>query len=348
VRNSFANGGNGIVEKPSGRYFAVGYRTTDELTGLRDFHLQLFNSNGSESTWDSYGRVGDDEVAYDIAAARNDEYIIVGYKDPDPGIIQSVFAVKIDAAGDTIWTYRYSGANPKAGQGSEMMMSTPWYHFAAYSVDTTSDGGFVMAGVAEDGDTGVEDFYLVKVNSSGQLVWDRIFGGLADDVAYGVRVREDGRIVVTGITESFGAGDHDCYVVITDSEGNTLETATYGTTGDDRAYALDLTDDGGYIIAGQTNTGSGGAWDAYVVKAEPLEPLSCCIGLTGNVDCSVDQIIDIGDVNEMIRLLFLDPEAEPCCFEEADLDFSGELDIGDLTILQTRLFVTLEPFDPCP
>jgi parallel beta-helix repeat protein len=80
---------------------------------------------------------------------------------------------------------------------------------------------------------------------------------------------------------------------------------------------------------------------------EPACLAVCCTGPTmGNVDCQ--GIIDVGDVTEMIKLLFISVGQEFCCEEEADLDFSSVVDVGDLTMLIQSLFITLDPLDPCP
>lgn len=74
--------------------------------------------------------------------------------------------------------------------------------------------------------------------------------------------------------------------------------------------------------------------------------VSCCTGpTTGNVDCT--GIIDIGDVTVMIQNLFITLN-NPCCQDEADIDQSGLVDIGDLTVLISSLFITLNPMPDCP
>jgi DNA-binding beta-propeller fold protein YncE len=77
------------------------------------------------------------------------------------------------------------------------------------------------------------------------------------------------------------------------------------------------------------------------------EHTGCCSGPTmGNVDCA--GLIDIGDVTELIRLLFIEIGQPFCCEGESDLDYSGVIDIGDVTLLIQSLFITLQPLDPCP
>jgi hypothetical protein len=74
--------------------------------------------------------------------------------------------------------------------------------------------------------------------------------------------------------------------------------------------------------------------------------LGCCVGNMGNVDC--EGIVDIGDVTELIALLFIRVGDPFCCEDEADLDYNGDIDIGDLAILTNRLFITVTDPPPCP
>ncbi|HUV31737.1 MAG TPA: C10 family peptidase [Acidobacteriota bacterium] len=76
---------------------------------------------------------------------------------------------------------------------------------------------------------------------------------------------------------------------------------------------------------------------------------SCCGGLTGNIDCDPEEIVDIGDLTELIRYLFIPPTPTLCCEEEANIDGdpAGLVDIGDLTGLIAYLFISPNP-DPAP
>ena len=74
---------------------------------------------------------------------------------------------------------------------------------------------------------------------------------------------------MAGCTESFGAGERDFYLVKTNSQGDTLWTRTYGGSNEDYAYSVQQTDDGGYILAGYTESFGAGGADFYLVKTGP-------------------------------------------------------------------------------
>ena len=100
---------------------------------------------------------------------------------------------------------------------------------------------------------------------------------------------------------------------------------------------------------GQTAVGSAGSdnYSLYMGFWQDFGGGGCCEPpYAGNVDCTGD--IDIGDVTMMIIRLFIEPGSEFCCLEEADLDYTGLVDVGDLTILIRHLFVLVEPTPPCP
>lgn len=84
-------------------------------------------------------------------------------------------------------------------------------------------------------------------------------------------------------------------------------------------------------------------YESYSWSVSPAP--SCCLGYRGNVDCQ--GIIDIGDVAELIKHLFIDLQPV-CCPEEANVDGTGLTDIGDLTVLISSLFISLTPTPACP
>jgi hypothetical protein len=78
----------------------------------------------------------------------------------------------------------------------------------------------------------------------------------------------DGGYIVAGITNSFGAGNADAYLIKADTNGNTLWTKTFGGTDYDTAYAVRQTADGGYIVAGGTVSFGAGTGDMYLIKTD--------------------------------------------------------------------------------
>jgi predicted secreted protein len=98
--------------------------------------------------------------------------------------------------------------------------------------------------------------------------WNKTFGGTSDDGAYDLLQTEDGGYIIAGYTQSFGAGGSDFWLIKTDAQGNELWNKTYGGTGDEAAFRVLLANDGGYLLAGWTNSFGAGGYDFWVVKTD--------------------------------------------------------------------------------
>jgi hypothetical protein len=91
---------------------------------------------------------------------------------------------------------------------------------AAYSIQQTTDGGYIVAGVTGlFGDNYNSDVYILKLNSDGSLAWQKKYVGSNDDYAYSIQQTTDGGYIVAGSTNSFGAGWGDVYILKLDSNG---------------------------------------------------------------------------------------------------------------------------------
>jgi hypothetical protein len=139
-------------------------------------------------------------------------------------------------------------------------------------VEVTSDGGYIIAGSTNSSGVGCYDFWLVKTDPSGNELWNKTYGGMGDDWAFGLAVPlvttpgKEGYIIA-GTTNSSGAGDYDVWLVKIDSNGNHLWNKTYGGLEFDAAYDIEITPDGGYILAGGTESFTGIA-DFWLLKVD--------------------------------------------------------------------------------
>ncbi|MGC8766066.1 MAG: hypothetical protein ACP5QT_09330 [Brevinematia bacterium] len=91
----------------------------------------------------------------------------------------------------------------------------------ASSIQQTNDGGYIVAGWTDSFGAGSADFYIIKLDSNGNKVWEKTYGGEYYDWASSIQQTKDGGYIVAGTTNSFGAGSADFYIIKTDSEGNT-------------------------------------------------------------------------------------------------------------------------------
>lgn len=154
---------------------------------------------------------------------------------------------------DTLWARTFGGADVDV----------------AYSVQQTSDGGFIATGYTSSFGAGQQDAYLVRINSNGDTVWTTTFGGASMDGAHFVRETADHGYVIAAYTESFGGGGKNMYLIKTDSTGYPEYTRTYVTPLMDVAYACCETPDSGFIFVGYRDGPSG--WvkgDLWILKTD--------------------------------------------------------------------------------
>jgi len=223
---------------------------------MDDFYLVKTDSEGRQQ-WHRTFDGGDYETAYSAQQTRDCGYVMVGTTYVIEDRAEDIYLVKTDSLGNEQWHRTIGGDDVDF----------------AYSVHQTADGGYVLAG--RTGPFGMirDDFCVVKVDSQGNLQWQRTFGGENEEVAFSVQQTTDGGYVVAGFTYSFGAGGGDFWLVKTDVQGNQQWQRTFGGGSDDWAYSVQQTTDGGYVIAGYTYSFGAGGADFWLVKTGP-DPVS--------------------------------------------------------------------------
>ncbi len=158
-----------------------------------------------------------------------------------------------------LWTL-IAGVSPSPAQtGFQRIYGSPMGD-AGYSVQQTSDSGYIVAGYSR------ADVYLVRTNSLGDTLWTRTYGGGAADVAASVQRTYDGGYIVGGHTSSFGAGSSDAYLLRVTALGDTLWTRTYGGSSADFGLSVVQTSDSGYALGGYTLSYGAGFADMYLVR----------------------------------------------------------------------------------
>jgi uncharacterized delta-60 repeat protein len=239
-----------VKQTSDGGYIVAGY--TDSFgAGSYDFWLVKTDSSGNQQWNKTFGGTYEDE-ANSVQQTSDGGYIVAGYTDSLGAGAGDFWLVKTDSSGNQQWNRTYGGTS-----GDE-----------AYSVQQTSDGGYILAGYTSSFGAGEEDFWLVKTDSVGNQQWNKTYGGTGDDEAYSVQQTSDGGYVLAGYTSSFGAGWYDFWLVKTNSSGSQQWNKTYGGTGDEMAYSVQQTSDGGYIMAGHTKPSQAGRWNFWLVKTD--------------------------------------------------------------------------------
>jgi len=233
------------------------------------------------------------DFAYSIKQTSDGGFIVAGFTMSNDGDVSGnhgwndAWVVKLNSSGDIEWQKCLGGTNDDY----------------AYSIQQTSDGGFIVAGEtnSNDGDVsgnhGWNDAWVVKLNSLGDIEWQKCLGGTNNDYARSIQQTSDGGFIVAGYTSSNDgdvSGNHEngkYWVVKLNSSGTILwQKCLGGTVYGAIAYSIQQTSDGGFIVAGETRSyngdvsGNHGGIDYWVVKLDSLGDIEWqkCLGGTNN------------------------------------------------------------------
>jgi uncharacterized delta-60 repeat protein len=244
-----------IQQTSDGEYIVAG-NTYSFGAADKDFWILKLNSGGAISWQKMYGGTEYDYV-HSIQQTSDGGYIVAGDTSSFGASFSDFWVLKLNADGTLIddgtgtsaWQKRYGGAG---------------YEYP-YSVQQTSDGGYIVAGSLDDGDS---DSWVLKLNSDGTVAWQKTYGSTEGDEAYSIQQTIDGGYIMTGYTDSFGTDDYDFWVLKLNSVGAVTWEKTYGGTGCEEAYSICQTNDGGYVLTGYTDSFGAVSEDFWVLKLD--------------------------------------------------------------------------------
>jgi hypothetical protein len=198
-----------------------------------------------------------EDVGYDVLLDSDGGYLVVGHLTRSGEYFTDGFFMKTDSLGDTLFVRTYGG---DLNDGFRSFVRTP-------------EGGFLCAGFTNSSGAGVNDLYILKIDSVGDSLWARTFGTAGFEAGHKIIEAHGGGYLVVGYTEDFSGYDRDIYLVKIDSLGNTVWERTYGVVGTgyyEGGSSLIPRSDGGYLIAGFTNSHGAGMADGYLLKVDSL------------------------------------------------------------------------------
>ncbi|UFH52739.1 hypothetical protein [Spirosoma sp. KNUC1025] len=265
-----------------------------------------------------------DDFSSAMTKTADGGYILVGYTYSTDGDVtnvdnsQNFWVVKLNGSGQLVWQKTF--ARPYIN--FLFMYPNDW----ARAVTETPDGNIVVVGsttsstyIDYNNETINEDYWVIKLDGSGNLLWQKTLGGTSDDTPSSVTTTADGSIIIGGTTHSNDgdvSGTHgsavltseywsfwfgDYWIVKLDGSGNLLWQKTLGGTDEDQGNAITTTSDGGIVVVGYVSTGDGditgfhGVNDAWVVKLSGTGQLLWQKALGGSDSDGADNITKTAD-----------------------------------------------------
>lgn len=242
----------GIIQTPDNGYMTVG-TTASFGSGKSDVYVNKLDSTGNLEWSKAYGGLEDD-YGRAIVHSGDGNVFVMGYTSSFDAEFKQIYVLKLNYEGNVLWSKTFGLDRSDYGT----------------SMASTSDGGVVILGETINDINGPKnsDILLIKLTKDGTIEWSKIYGGKSTDYGYSVSQTSDGGFIVGGETNSFGAGEWDCYLLKLDKDGKLEWSKTYGESKTDYGRVARQTSDGGYLMVGNTFNFGGADLDIMVVKTD--------------------------------------------------------------------------------
>ena len=210
------------------------------------------NISQSFPYWSKTYGGGNYDILLFIQLTNDGGYIAAGSTQSFGSSGYDIWVLKLDNSGNVQWQKTYGGTLDDQ----------------ARSVLQTKDNGYILGGWTQSFEAGSADTLLLKLGSSGNVQWQKTYGGIFLRGPYAIQQTRDNGYIVAGDTRFSGAGSYDFCLLKLDSSGNIQWQKTYGGVDDDLFYSVQQTNDSGYILAGSTQSFGSGGNDIWVLKLD--------------------------------------------------------------------------------
>ena len=253
VYGGFGNeDGKEIVATADGNFVIVGASNSLNLSN-NDVQLIKISPTGNVIWTKYYGGSTTYESARSVKLCADGGFILAGKKANIPNAVASIYMLKTNSAGDTLWTKTYSGGTDS---------------YEGKFVLANNDGTYTLC--ADDSSLSHDsDVRLMNISSSGDILWNKSYGGSDKDICKMIQPTTDGGYIVAAISRSFGWLNPDMWLLKINISGDTLWTRHFGGSGHEHCCAARQTADGGYIAIGHTRS-FGVIWQILFIKLNDL------------------------------------------------------------------------------
>ena len=231
--------------------FAIAGRTSSKGAGGGDMWLLRLDGSGN-IVWDRTFGGSKNDYATSIVSLSDGGFAIAGYTKSKGAGDKDMWLLRLDESENIVWDTTFGGRYPDE----------------ANSIVLLSDGGFAIAGWTDSKGAGGRDMCLLRLDGSGNIIWDRTFGGSEWDGATSIVSLSDGGFAIAGYTKSKGAGSGDMWLLRLDGSGNIVWDRTFGGSEWDYASSIVSLSDGGFAIAGCTYSKGAGGLDMWLLRLD--------------------------------------------------------------------------------
>lgn len=250
-------GGNGYdagydVKQTLDNGYIITGSTSSFGQGNTDLYLLKLDSMGNRKFEKSFGNYNN-EIGKSVLQLIDSSYVTVGYTNSTGVGGYDIFLLKTDKNGNLLWQKTIGGSD---------------WDFA-YSLQTTFDGGFVIAGTTYSYGHGNADGYVVKTDGNGNVVWTKTYGGQYDDEFKSIVQTSDGGFALTGYTKSYNDVDSgDVWVFKLDIMGDSVWCKFFGGSREDFANEIIVHPSGElYAVGGTKSFGTNlNYYNAYAIR----------------------------------------------------------------------------------
>ena len=239
-----------IIQTKDGGY-AIAGGTGKRFWGEVNCWVIKLDAKGNMEWDNDFGGIGWDEI-YSIIQTKGGDFIATGSAWSKGAGRGNVYVAKLNKRGNLIWDKTFGGSD----------------YDESRSIIQTDDGDYTVAGFTVSEDTGDRNVWVIKLDKNGNKVWDRTFGGTSEDWANSIIQTKDRGYMVAGWTSSMGAGKTDVWIIKLNKRGDLVWDRTFGGSEDDEAHSIIQTEDGGYAVAGWTESKGAGNSDVWVIKLD--------------------------------------------------------------------------------